>query len=313
MWFSSPTRLKSKISKIFFVMWVILSLHMPRVIADSSVVAAADLFSVKVDDFYSIEQFRKQASCAKYEYAALFAAITVIGVANWDWGSSEFTFNSEGWFRETNRGSGGMDKIGHAFASYAMCDAFHHAIQSRATDTQNAELTAGLLGMSLATYIELFDGFSEEHGFSYEDLIMNGLGAGFSVLRNSVPGMAEIVDFRMQYLPSPYDSFNPLGDYPGQKYLLAVKLSGFEMFRESPLRFVELHGGYGARGFTLDERRDGVKQERNFYLGVGLNLQELLFPNPSPAEPSLVRGTRATLRYLQIPYTYVSSDGNSGR
>jgi hypothetical protein len=305
--------MKFKFSTHSIARLVALSMPVSAAVADPALTAAKDLFSIPVGDSYSLDQFTHHTASVTCEYLTLFSAITTIGLANWDWGSAKFTFNSEGWFYETKRGSGGMDKIGHTFSTYAMADVLHQSIRAKATDPQHAELTAGLLSMSLATYIEVFDGFSDQHGFSYEDLLMNGLGAGFSVLRNSVPGMAEKVDFRLQYLPSPYDTFNPLGDYRGQKYLLAVKFAGFEMFRESPLRYIELHGGYGARGFTIDERRDGVRQERNLYLGIGVNLQEVLFPAPSPQEPAFKTGARPLLRYLQIPYTYVASDGNSGR
>jgi hypothetical protein len=80
---------------------------------------------------------------------------------------------------------------------------------------------------------------------------MDLLGAGFSILRNSVPDLRETLDFfRMEYQPSGYKGFDPLADYAGQKYLFALKLASFEAIRESPLRFVELHAGYYTRGFT---------------------------------------------------------------
>ncbi len=46
---------------------------------------------------------------------------------------------------------------------------------------------------------------------------------------------------------------SPITDYSGQRYLLALKLSGFERFSRTPLRLVELHAGYYARGFTKEE------------------------------------------------------------
>ena len=44
-----------------------------------------------------------------------------------------------------------------------------------------------------------------------------------------------------------------------------------------------------------------------------LNLSELLFSQPRCATPQSASVARALLKYIQVPYTYVSSDGNSGR
>ena len=256
--------------------------------------------------------FREQTWSARYETLGLFATITAIGIANWEWGSSGFHFNGEGWFGE-DTGSGGMDKLGHAYTTYLMTDFLTDAIQDRSSDSRGGEITAALLSISLTTYVEVFDGYSGDHGFSYEDLLMDVLGAGFSVVRNKVPGLREKIDFRFQYLPSPDSSFNPFGDYEGQKYLIAVKLAGFDELKETPLRRVELHGGYYARGFSDKARRAGEPRDQEFYVGLGLNLGELLFGEGPHRDHRFSKAARTTLGYVQLPYTYLSSDGNSGR
>ena len=263
---------------------------------------------------YSFGRFSEQTMSAKLEFAGIFTAISVIGFANWDWFSSGFKFNNEGWFKENTTGSGGIDKLGHAFATYVMTDILTHAIRRHSTDPRGGEITAALLATSLMTYVEVFDGFSGDHGFSYEDLVMDMLGAGVSALRNYVPGLREKVDFRMQYLTSPHSAFEPFGDYEGQKFFMVVKLAGFENLRDTPLRFVELHGGYLARGFSGEEEKAGTARERNLYVGIGLNLQELLFGKvDKEREHWAAKTARVGLEYVQIPYTYVSSGGNSGR
>jgi Predicted periplasmic lipoprotein (DUF2279) len=162
-----------------------------------------------------------------------------------------------------------------------MSDLLFHAIRRNSYLQDGAELTAATLAVGLMFYVEIFDGYSGDHGFSREDMTMDLLGAGFSILRNSVPGLRETLDFRMEYQPSGYKGFDPLADYAGQKYLFALKLAGFEAIRESPLRFVELNAGYYSRGFTKEERALGLDKERNLYFGVGLNLQELPFGAPA--------------------------------
>lgn len=256
--------------------------------------------------------FMEQSWSARYEALGLFATITAIGIANWDWGSSEFHFNNEGWFGGDS-GSGGMDKLGHAYTTYLMTEFLTDAIQDRSSDPRGGEITAALLSVSLMTYVEVFDGYSSDHGFSYEDLLMDVIGAGFSVVRNKVPGLREKIDFRFQYLPSADSSFNPFGDYEGQKYLIALKLAGFDDLKETPLRYVELHGGYYARGFSDKARRAGEPRDQEFYVGLGLNLGELVFGEGPHRDHRLSKTARTILGYVQVPYTYLSSDGNSGR
>lgn len=262
---------------------------------------------------WSSDRFVEQTLSVKYETLGLFALLTAMGVASWDWGSSSFHFENEGWFSEEETGSGGVDKLGHAYSTYLMTEFLNHSIQRRSSDPRGGAVTAGILGFSMMTYVEVFDGLSNDHGFSYEDLIMNALGAGFSTLRNQVPGLREKIDFRFQYLPSPYSSFDPFGDYSGQKYLLAVKLAGFDALKDTPLRYVEIHGGYYARGFSSEEERAGEGHDRELYVGIGLNLSELLFGEGPHRDHWASKAGRGILSYVQVPYTYLSSDGNSGR
>jgi len=262
--------------------------------------AAAD--PSPVERTYGFSTFGQQAASVPLEFGALFAAITYIGIKNWNWGNSSFRFHPEHWFGRST-GSGGTDKLGHFYTTYVMSDLLFHAIRRNSYLQDGAELTAATLAVGLMFYVEIFDGYSGDHGFSREDMTMDLLGAGFSILRNSVPGLRETLDFRMEYQPSGYKGFDPLADYAGQKYLFALKLAGFEAIRESPLRFVELHAGYYTRGFTREERALGLDKERNLYFGVGLNLQELLFGAPAIKSHWAGQVGRSVLEYVQVPYT----------
>lgn len=262
---------------------------------------------------YSTATFIEQAKTVPLEFAGLFAGITYIGITNWNWGNAGFRFQSEGWFG-ANTGSGGIDKLGHAYTTYVMSDILTYGIKRRMGNVWGAEFTGALLSMALMTYVEVFDGYSGDHGFSQEDMVADLAGAGFSVLRNMVPGLREKLDFRMQYVSSGFKGdFEPLSDYAGQRYLLALKLAGFDGLRETPLRFIELHAGYYARGFTRAERHAGIEKDRELYFGVGVNLQELLFGAGPHKDHWLSQGGRTALEYIQLPYTYVGTDGRPGR
>lgn len=240
-----------------------------------------------------------------WEAGGLAAGITALGIFNWNWGSSGFHFDSEGWFgRDTS--SFGSDKLGHAYSTYVMTEFFGAAIRRNSDRPKGEQVSAAAISMALMTYVEVFDGFSGDHGFSWEDMAANTAGAAFSVLRHSVPGLDDKLDFRLHYIPSGNVGWRPITDYSGQRYLFALKLSGFRPFERGPLRFVELHGGYYARGFTEKERLAGVAPKRALFFGVGFNLQQMI--SRKRGEKSGVhRAARSVLEYVQVPYTAVYS------
>ena len=253
---------------------------------------------------YDAGLFLDQSKSIIWDIAAIYGATTFFGLKNWDWGSSGFHFDSEGWFGSDTK-YGGMDKLGHAYTGYLLTEYFSQRIAHEAADTNGAILTGAILGMGVQSYVEFFDGFSGGHGFSYEDFIADGIGVGFSILRNTVPEFGEKFDFRLEYIQSDYSDFAPVTDYAGQKYVLALKFAGFEELEESPLRFFELQAGYFTQGYTDAEREAGVDQRREPYLAIGLNLNELL--NEAPEVRNTTAGLAASraLEYLQVPYTYV--------
>lgn len=252
------------------------------------------------------ESTLSDACTVRYETAALFAGITAVGLNSWDWGSStHYRFHSEDWFG-ADTGSGGADKLGHAFSAYTITNLLIEAIHIHEgrDDSLSAPLTASMLSMGLMTYVEVFDGFSVDHGFAYEDMVMNVLGIGCAYFRHRIPGIRDKIDFRMEYLPSGHKGFRPLSDYSGQRYLMALKLSGFEALRKTPLRYLELQGGYYTRGFLRDERLAGEERERTPYLAIGVNLSELFFGSTAIKAPPLVeRVGRVFFEHVQVPYT----------
>ena len=304
----------------------------PPVVLSSQLVSAAASVSqadapadgtATAEPDYSGRIFLDQAKSIPWRFGLAAAAITVTGVANWDWGSSSFHFESEGFFGK-DTASLGMDKLGHAWSTYVLTEFFTDGIEGKKGQSRHAPTTAALLAMGLMTYIEIFDGFSKNHGFSAEDLVADAAGALFSVARRRIPGFREKFDFRLLYKPSdevirslgcfpePFcegdegTARSPITDYSHQRYLVALKLSGFEALKSTPLRFVELHGGYYARGFTAEEEERGDPLKRRLFGGVGLNLSQLFFPS-RPRSP-VARGIKSGLEWLQIPYTAVHSN-----
>ncbi len=241
------------------------------------------------------------------EAAVVVAGVSALGLRSWDWGSSRrFHTHSEGWFAPAT-GSGGTDKLGHAFTSYALTNVFAERLQRQGRSPEQAALSAALTAQAVMLYVEAFDGFSKDHGFSREDVTMNLLGSDLAYARQIHPQLRETLDYRLEYRPSGYKGFRPLSDYEGQRYLLALKLGGFAGARSTPLRFFELLAGYEARGFSRAAEAAGQERRREVFWGVGLNLTELFLGKRADAESTPATAARLFLEHINIPGTSARS------
>ncbi|MEO5972953.1 MAG: DUF2279 domain-containing protein [Sphingomicrobium sp.] len=242
----------------------------------------------------------------KYEMGAAFAYMTAINLLKIARRGhiDSFSFHDEGWFGKDTEVLG-VDKMVHAHNSYILSELIGARIRKKTGTTRGTAVSGALLATGFMLYSEIYDGF--KGGFGAQDLVFNSLGAGFSVLRNTVPGLEDKLDFRVIIIPN-RKIYSPTGKehYRQQRHLFALELGGFKRFERSPLRFVELHAGYYGKGFTDREQARGDSLQRKLFAGVGLNLNELFFGR-SP-KTRFARTASQVLDYWQPPYTYVHAD-----
>ena len=251
--------------------------------------------------------FLEDLYAIRYEAGAALLGVTIQGVRTWNWGSSSFRLNPEGWFGE-DTGAGGVDKLGHAFAGSALTNIFGDQLLDKGRSHDRAALNAFLTSQALMLYVEVFDGFSEDHGFSYEDLLMNLGGGLLGYARIRYPSVRDLVDYRMEYVPSGNVGFRPFSDYEGQKFLLALKFAGMESVSRTPLRYLELQAGYYARGFSKEEELKGASPARHVFLGLGLNLNRLFLGQKNPHESTKRRVGRLFFENIQVPGTAIRTE-----
>ncbi|MGH8809064.1 MAG: DUF2279 domain-containing protein [Noviherbaspirillum sp.] len=238
------------------------------------------------------------------------AALGVYGKTHW-WQNgfdSGFHTASEGWFGQ-NTYAGGADKFGHLYMTYAVTRLFSRAYEW-AGNTPDASLRmAAVMTLSAFTAVEILDGMTQKWRFSKEDAIMNAVGVGAALLLEKNPAIDRVLDLRLQYWPSPENrhNFDPFGDYSGQTYLLVAKASGIPALREHHwLRYLEFAVGYGSRGYGDPQSAVNSERSRNVYVGISLNLSEVLRDSVfrhsfEPSRPQ--RFTETFLEYVQVPGT----------
>lgn len=242
--------------------------------------------------------------------AANALGVGLYGRNNWwrDGFSGSFRPVNEGWFGQ-NTYAGGADKLGHLYANYAGTRLFARAFEW-AGNTPDASLTlAAWLTLGTFTAVEVIDGFSNRWRFSKEDAVMNAIGVGAALLLERNPELDRLLDLRLLYQPSyeQHRKIDPFGDYPGQTYLIVAKASGVPALRShSLLRYLELAVGYGARGYPADRPNGAGNRSRNFYIGISINLSELLGETvfkPAQSRSRAQRATDTVLEFVQVPGT----------
>lgn len=230
----------------------------------------------------------------------------------WQDNTGEFHIEGEGWFGETSY-RGGADKFGHMYTTYVSTRLLSHAFHRLGNDRPRAQRLASVLVGSTTFAIEVLDGYTEDIGFSWEDLVMDAAGIGAGLVLENRPDLDAKFDFRFHYQRSSaarrLGEEDPASDYSGQTYLFITKLKGFRALRKyRPLHYVELALGYGSRGYWPT---DGTQtKQRSMFYGLSLNVLQVLEDTAfrRRTSGSVQSITRGTLEYIQLPGSTALAD-----
>ncbi len=245
--------------------------------------------------------------------SAGFAGAAWYGMNQWWQSGFTGTFRSgnEGWFGQ-NTQYGGADKIGHMYANYAITRVVARTLELMGNQSDRALKIGAWWTLGTYTAIEVADGFSKNWTFSKEDEIMNAVGVGAAVLLERNPKIDRVLDFRLLYWPSTearqQGQADPFGDYSGQTYLFVIKAAGVPRLANKGLsRYLEFAVGYGTRGYDPDA---GVQGSRHVYVGISLNLSEVLAATVfrGNAESRWKKGADFFLELVQVPGTAALAD-----
>ena len=245
--------------------------------------------------------FGEDVKAIKWEVAGLFGYYTAINASKiFREDAVAPQFIKEGWFGADTKNVG-VDKLAHFYSTYLMSEIVYGRLKHKVGDAPGIEVTAAVIGSGALLWSEFFDSIEGDGGWSWEDVAMNTAGAGFSVLRNSVPGLEEKIDYRLMIEPnSNIYTISGKEHFEQQRYFFALKPAGFKQLEETPLRFLEFHVGYHAKDFTDEDRLAGIQPKRHIFFGVGPNLSEIFFKRK---KGKVARAADEVLDYFQLPYT----------
>jgi hypothetical protein len=151
-----------------------------------------------------------------------------------------------------------MDKIGHMTTSYWIGRIGYESLRWSGLERKKAIWYGGTWGFVYLTSVEVFDGFSEEWGFSISDMAANALGTAIFI------GQQYVFDdqpftLKFSFSPSSYAQYRPdllgenfvqqmLKDYNGQTYWLSANIASFLPESSRFPRWLDVSFGYSAEG-----------------------------------------------------------------
>ncbi|MGY0392082.1 DUF2279 domain-containing protein [Bizionia sp. KMM 8389] len=183
-----------------------------------------------------------------------------------------------------------MDKLGHVYSAYQLGRQGANVLKWSGVSEKNQLLYGGTLGFTFLTAVEIFDGFSEEWGFSWGDMGANATGTALFIGQELL-WKEQRITLKYSFHRTQYASQRPevlgngfseefLKDYNGQTYWLSLNLHAF--FDESKLpTWLNLALGYGADGMlsgsneTTDLSISNQNRVRQFYLSLDVDLSRI--------------------------------------
>lgn len=274
----------------------------------SSVAGPPDAFKRRWSDHFPRDDYRgfgKKFRTVRTEALIGLGYFALVSSHKFFEDTAPFHFKNEGWFGKDTDNIG-VDKLTHAFDTYLLAEVFHSLIHRRTDAAEGDAVTGAIIASGLMAINEISDAIEPDSGYSLQDVAMNIAGATLSVLRNTVPGMKEKFSFKVEIVPNDkVYSIAGKPHYAQQRYMFSLKGAGFEKLRNTPLRYLDLQVGYFASDFLNEDRAAGIEPKRHVFLGVGLNLGELLFGR---SKSGLGKAAYTVLDYFQVPYTSVRYD-----
>jgi len=183
-----------------------------------------------------------------------------------------------------------MDKLGHVFTSYQLGKHGAQLLNWSGVSERDQLLYGATLGFAFLTAVEVFDGYSEEWGFSWGDILANGTGTGLYIGQELL-WKEQRIALKYSFHQTKYAKQRPdklgetfleqiLKDYNGQTYWLSANLHSF--FKESKIpKWLNLAIGYGADGILTGTKDidsqvlTSNQRYRQYYLSFDLNLNKI--------------------------------------
>jgi len=183
-----------------------------------------------------------------------------------------------------------MDKLGHVFSSYQIGKHGAQVLNWSSVSEKDQLIYGATLGFGFLTAVEVLDGYSQEWGFSWGDVLANASGTGLYIGQELL-WKEQRIALKFSFHQTKYAAQRPdklgdsfleqvLKDYNGQTYWLSANLHSF--FKESKIpKWLNIAVGYGANGMLTglkdvdNQLLTNTERHRQFYLSFDVNLHNI--------------------------------------
>lgn len=198
-------------------------------------------------------------------------------------------------FFDDNSGWRYMDKWGHAATAYQTGRIGINVFRWTGMKEKQAIWFGGSVGLAFLTSVEVFDGMSEDWGFSWGDVAANGVGTGLAIAQELWWHESRI-SIKWSYRNSRFAQYRPellgegattrwLKDYNGQTYWISTNVHSFLPDDSRFPKWLNMAIGYGAEGMTGADRNPEFNEEgeaipnfrrySQFYFGPDIDLSRI--------------------------------------
>lgn len=175
-----------------------------------------------------------------------------------------------------------IDKLGHWWGATAIQHIFSSSLSWSNFSSQSSMILSSILAFTYQLYVETYDGYASNWGFSPGDALFDFCGAFYPLLQYYIPPLKNI-NLKLSYYPSkrlihkdPSDSLYRnkfiIDDYEGQSFYLSFKINNMlpESLEKFWPDFLCLSLGYQMRNW------DGFgSADKNFYIALDYDLEQI--------------------------------------
>ncbi|MCC5916917.1 MAG: DUF2279 domain-containing protein [Cryomorphaceae bacterium] len=247
---------------------------------------------------------------------ATLSGLYVLWYADYPQSSFHFVNDNRDWLQ--------MDKFGHAMSAYYVGVKGIELMKWTGMEKKKALWYGGLQGWAFLLAVEVFDGFSEQWGFSPGDFYANTLGAGLAIGQEALWDEQRIL-MKFSFSGSPYRKENPnvlgtslwqswLKDYNGQTYWLSASPGQFMQNSKWP-EWLCVSVGHSGMGMATGDPNNQVAnssynhlhRQRQYLFSLDIDLTKIHVRN------RFWRNVLHTINFIKIPMpTFeVQQNGNT--
>lgn len=206
-----------------------------------------------------------------------------------------------------------MDKAGHFYTAYQINRLTSDMYKWSGVSTKNSAWIGTGISIGYQTTLEVFDGFSQDWGFSWSDMSANIVGS-FAYTTQEIFWQEQRIIPKFSYHPTSFNDIRPsvLGeseiqslfkDYNGQTYWLSVSIGSFFPNSKIP-KWACISLGYSAHNklvgdqpYYLDLKTGNeYREQREFLLSLDIDFSKI------PIKRPWLKAIVNQFNYLKIPF-----------